>query len=171
MDPKQGTPANNPFAPPLADVADVAAPGSGPVLASRGSRFLAALVDVALQLAVMLGVGALLGMAMFDDTAGFGTEVLINLLSMAAFVAMHGVLLVRHGQTWGKRWLGLRIVRSDGSRASAGRVLGLRYGIGFVLAPVPGLGVVFGLLDALLIFRASHQCLHDTIADTIVVRA
>jgi uncharacterized RDD family membrane protein YckC len=69
----------------------------------------------------------------------------------------------------GKKLLGMRIVRSDGSRASAGRILGLRYTLGWVIASVPLVGSLYALVDALLIFRGSRQCLHDTIADTIVV--
>ena len=38
-------------------------------------------------------------------------------------------------------------------------------------ASIPVIGTVYGLLDVLLIFRASRRCLHDNIADTIVVTA
>jgi uncharacterized RDD family membrane protein YckC len=30
---------------------------------------------------------------------------------------------------------------------------------------------LYGLIDSLLIFRESRRCLHDNIADTIVVKA
>ena len=30
-------------------------------------------------------------------------------------------------------------------------------------------GTIYGLVDVLMIFRASRRCLHDHIADTIVV--
>jgi hypothetical protein len=40
-----------------------------------------------------------------------------------------------------------------------------------VLASIPVIGTIYGLLDVLLIFRASRRCLHDNIADTIVVTA
>ena len=36
---------------------------------------------------------------------------------------------------------------------------------------IPFIGVFYVLVDCLLIFRESHQCLHDNIADTIVVKA
>jgi uncharacterized RDD family membrane protein YckC len=81
------------------------------------------------------------------------------------------VLLVRHGQTVGKRVLGMRILRSDGTRCSPGRIIGLRYGVGFLLTVIPVVGSLYALLDALLIFRGSRKCLHDNIADTIVVNA
>ena len=60
---------------------------------------------------------------------------------------------------------------SSGERATIGRLLGLRYLVGWVIAMIPFIGVIYSLLDCLLIFRESRQCLHDNIADTIVVKA
>lgn len=160
---------NNPFAPPRAEVADVAV--AGPALAGRGNRFLAAMVDVVIQIAAYFGLAWLLGLNAFDEQASVGKQVLLGLLGMVLFLVIQGPLLVRQGQTWGKKALGIRIVRSDGSRASAGRVLGLRYVLGGLITSVPVLGMLYALVDGLLIFRASRQCLHDNIADTIVVTA
>ena len=39
--------------------------------------------------------------------------------------------------------------------------------VGAQLIPVVGMFIPF--VDALLIFRSSNQCLHDQIADTIVI--
>ena len=36
---------------------------------------------------------------------------------------------------------------------------------------VPIVGAFYALVDCLLIFRESRRCLHDNIADTIVVTA
>ena len=64
----------------------------------------------------------------------------------------------------------LRIERSDGSKPDAWRLLGLRYGIGY-LAAVNWVAVtVYSLVDSLLIFRDSRKCLHDSIADTRVIQ-
>ena len=65
--------------------------------------------------------------------------------------------------------LGLRIVRSDGTRAGLPRMLLVRAGLGIALALIPLVGPFIALVDALLILRPSRQCLHDQIADTIVV--
>jgi hypothetical protein len=40
-----------------------------------------------------------------------------------------------------------------------------------LLALIPILGNVVALADPLLIFRDNHKCLHDELADTIVVKA
>ena len=62
-------------------------------------------------------------------------------------------------------------MRSDGSKASLLRLAGLRYFASSLLDLVPVVGWIYALVDALLIFRDSRKCLHDNIADTIVVRA
>jgi hypothetical protein len=36
---------------------------------------------------------------------------------------------------------------------------------------IPIAGAIISLVDTLLIFRSSHQCLHDQVAGTIVVAA
>ena len=43
----------------------------------------------------------------------------------AIFLILHGYLLQTRGQTIGKIALGIRIVRTDGARASLGRLAGL----------------------------------------------
>tara|TARA_R110002126_G_scaffold75179_4_gene187366 strand:- start:5695 stop:6240 length:546 start_codon:yes stop_codon:yes gene_type:complete len=70
-------------------------------------------------------------------------------------------------QSVGKRLFGIKVVRFDGSRASTSRQLFARFFVGQgLLGAVP----LLRLVDALCIFRSSHQTLHDGIADTIVVR-
>lgn len=160
----------NPFAPPRAEVADVQADGQV-ALAGRGTRFGAAMIDLVLQLLALWLAGLALGITIFSTDPSPMALVVAQLTSLALFLLLHGVLLVRHGQTIGKKALGIRIVRPDGSRPSPLRVLGGRYGVGFVLSSVPVIGPLFGLVDALLIFRSNRRCLHDVIADTIVVRA
>jgi uncharacterized RDD family membrane protein YckC len=78
---------------------------------------------------------------------------------------------VRRGQTVGKAALRVRIVRMDGTRANAWHLFGLRYGVGMVATSIPFVGLAYGLVDALMIFRDSRRCLHDLIAGTKVVTA
>lgn len=160
----------NPYAPPLAEVKDVHAAG-GLELAGRGSRLLAVIIDVIVQMALLFAVGFVLPWKVFDSDPGIGLMLANGVLGGVLFLAVQGWLLVKRGQTVGKVAMGLRIVRTDGSAVSAGRMLGLRYGIGFVIGVIPMVNMVYGLVDSLLIFRQSRQCLHDQIADTIVIRA
>ena len=165
------TPDENRFAPPLAHVEDVA---QGPgVLAGRGTRLGATLID-----AVVAGLafGLLAFVSPFNifapppSTTGVWMLLVQNLvLGFILFLVIHGYLIATRGQTVGKALLKIRIVRSDGSPASFARIVGLRYLTTSVLASIPVVGTIYGLVDVLLIFRASRRCLHDHIADTIVV--
>lgn len=67
----------------------------------------------------------------------------------------------------GKRLLEIRVVRSDGSQASLGRIFWLRNVVNVLLGIIP----LYGIIDVLLIFGVRRQCIHDSVADTIVVRA
>ena len=161
--------APNPFAPPLAEVADITL--AGPEQARRSTRLAAVIVDTLIQVAVFWAVFFQQYKEIADPAAGWWVLPLYTLAGFGMFFLINGYLLAKHGQTVGKKLLGLRIVRSDGSPASLARLAGLRYGVGFLITAVPKVGMMYGLVDALLIFRASHKCLHDNIADTIVIKA
>ena len=94
-----------------------------------------------------------------------------TLLGFIVFLLVHGYLLATRGQTVGKLLTKIRIVRSDGTRASFGRLVGLRFLLNSFLALIPVVGTIYALVDVLFIFRAERRCIHDLIADTIVVRA
>jgi uncharacterized RDD family membrane protein YckC len=98
------------------------------------------------------------------DPAGAITGVL-------TFLLLNGYLLATRGQTLGKALLKIRIVRPSGEPASGAR-LALRYGVGLCNRPHGGHALwIYSLVDCLMIFRKSRRCLHDEIADTIVVKA
>ena len=165
------TPDGNRFAPPLAHVEDVA---QGPgVLAGRWTRLGATLID-AIIAGLAFGLLALVSpFNVFKPPAassGLWMLMVQNLvLGFVIFLIIHGYLIATRGQTVGKALLKIRIVRSDGSPASFARIVGLRYLSTSVLASIPMVGTIYGLVDVLMIFRASRRCLHDHIADTIVV--
>lgn len=161
------------FAPPRSHVADLVPPSSafdGPVLASRWARLGATGIDTALGMAMFLGA-SLAGLhALIGDFAGrgpwYGSLVWLLLLSLP-----HLYLLIKSGQTIGKRVIGVRVVRTDGSTVSAWRILGLRWVLPSLLSMLPVVGQVVLLIDALPIFSANRRCLHDHLADTIVIKA
>lgn len=165
-------PQGNRYAPPSAHVEDVAGVGQLE-LAGRGARLGAAIVDGLLIGVAFWAISLLTPWSLFSPRSnGLFSRVAINgVLGMGVFALIQGYLLAARGQTVGKLLLDIKIVRSNGEAASAGRLLGLRYGIGFLINMVPFLGGLYGLIDALFIFRESRQCLHDSIADTIVVKA
>ncbi len=161
------------FAPPRAAVNDMPEATDGLVLASRGSRLGAAIIDVVVAIA-LAGVATWIGVwrpwADVDPNM-WHLQILGATWGFALFVLAHGYLLAKRGQTIGKLAVGLRIVRPDGSAASFARLVGMRYGVLSLLNTVPLVGMLFGVADGLCIFRASRRCLHDDIADTVVIKA
>lgn len=185
---------NNPFVSPIAnDVQTPDMPDWAQPLAGRGTRLVAAIIDGLIHSLVFTApyIWLLFKLypGMFNPQSVVDPEMTEQqvadaiaatqpgyLFTMAAvavsfglFCLLHGYLLSKYGQTIGKWLLDIKIVRTDGSQPSLGRLLGLRYLPLTLFALVPYVGaVVSGLIDPLLIFRSSRQCLHDTIADTVV---
>lgn len=164
------TGGSNPFAPPVAKVQDVE-PVAGD-LAGRGARLAAAIIDGLVFGVAMWAVATVSGISLFNPesvmSVGYWAAYAVTML---AFLALQGALLHLRSQTLGKIALGIRIVRRDGSRAGVGRLVGLRLLPAWLVGLVPFVGPLISLIDCLLIFRDSRRCLHDDIADTIVVRA
>lgn len=170
----------NPYAPPRADVRDVADADAPLTPADRGIRLAAAVLDGVIMLALIYGpvllaavlAGAWVGINPSTDTA-IATNVVVSTMGVAALggFALWTWLTIRlviaNGQTIAKKLLSIRVVRSDGSPASLGRIFWLRNAATWLLSLVP----LYGVVDALFIFGESRQCLHDKLADTIVIKA
>lgn len=160
------------FAPPQAHVADVELPTDGLVLASRRRRLAAVLLDSMVMFFLFLLVSAVTSWYPFNSSnRAFWSPQWGNIFwNTLAFLLPNAYLLATRGQSIGKALLQIRIVRPDGATATLARVLGLRYGVGYVVNIIPGLGIAYIILDSLLIFRSSKRCLHDQIADTVVIK-
>jgi len=163
--------AVNPFAPPEAVVADVQEPGAGLQQATRSNRLTAGIVDGLINGALLWALWIPLGLLDRGGPALSMFMIKALLLGWASYALVNGWWLHTRGQTVGKRLLGLRVVRLDGSAASLVRLLGLRYGLTVSLSAVPAVGQLLAIVDALFIFGGSQRCLHDLVADTRVVTA
>ena len=165
--------ADQRFAPPQAHVADLAP--EQVVLAGRGTRFIAAVVDALIAFGVAFAVMLIPAVRPLAEaqqksmsfTSWMPVSVVVGVL---VFLVVQGWLLITRGQTVGKVLFKLRIVRTDGSKPDAWRLLGLRYGIGLLMNLNPLVSLIYSLIDSLLIFRESRKCLHDSIADTQVIK-
>ncbi len=166
----------NPYAAPGAAVRDMR-DEADVVLATRLARLGAALIDSAIVMLplMMIAVPAYQGYVarangMPAPGAALGSTAMMLLgLGFLAFSVLQLVLLYRHGQTVGKKIVGIRIVRPDGGRASFPRLFFLRYGVPSLIGWIPLVGPIFALVNVLFIFGEERRCLHDRIADTIVV--
>jgi len=161
----------NPYAPPRAAVLDVVDPHAALVPAGRGARLAAAVLDgiiammaVYVPFLVVVVTGALvradenvqLMSALVTLFAGFGVWLWFTLKWMK-----------RDGQSIGKKALSIKVVRGDGSPASLARLVWLRNVVNVLIGLVP----LYGIVDVLFIFSEDRRCLHDKLADTIVIKA
>jgi uncharacterized RDD family membrane protein YckC len=159
------------YAPPQADVEDVVDATQGPQLASRSQRFFAIFLDTVFQVLALSLVSVLTPYNPFK-TAGsdmWSADPAGAITGVLTFLLLNGYLLATRGQTLGKALLKIRIVRPSGEPASGAR-LALRYGVGFATGLMAVALWIYSLVDCLMIFRKSRRCLHDEIADTIVVK-
>jgi uncharacterized RDD family membrane protein YckC len=161
----------NPYVAPAARTVDP--PAAPAILAGRGERLVAVFVD-----GLLYGVGflpmfavAMVSGEQADPPPAFYLALLVGAAMGLGLFVYNLMLLQREGQTVAKRWLKLRIVRTDGSRADLGRLFALRMLVPGLISAVPCLGFLFALADALAIFGEQQRCIHDLIADTMVVVA
>lgn len=165
----------NPYAPPQAIVADVAK-SAGIVPADPGTRLGAVLLDgviIAAMTALPMVAVLLAGTPFIGRQPGSGANIivaLVPLLGLAGAIVWCWLTVKyvkENGQTIAKRIVGIKVIRTDGSPASLGRIFWLRNVVNGLLGVIP----LYNLIEVLFIFGERRQCLHDKIADTIVVRA
>ena len=156
--PEQQDTAGTPGEPVQASVEATGAPPPAE-FAGRGTRLGAVVLDGLLWLAAYV----LLFLMKFSTIVG-----ILGVLAFIALAVVQIYLLTKVGQTIGKRWLDIRIVKV--STAENGgfvpNVL-LRVVVNSILSAVP----IYALVDALFIFREDRRCIHDLIAGTRVIPA
>jgi uncharacterized RDD family membrane protein YckC len=167
------TQRNNNYAPPKSAVADLAGDSDDPEKASRLSRFIATLVDLVLLNLPFVPSYVVAGPALMALARQRQLTIVGGLTEIyrAGAVVIIAMLVHKNGQSIGKKWLGIKDVRTDGSRASFSRIFWLRWFVNSLLMRIPLIGGFYGLVDALMIFGPAQRCCHDYIADTIVIRA
>jgi uncharacterized RDD family membrane protein YckC len=171
----------NPYAPPSAHVVDAVEHSEEMQIAGRGTRLGAYFVDGLIGMlfmtpAFIVGGTSLLGAMVSNDpeaiiAAMMGTFGVLLVLGSLAWGIITAILVHRNGQTIGKKLLNIKVVRKDGSRASLGRIFWLRNVVNALPSAIPVVGGFYFFVDSLFIFSESNQCVHDKIADTIVVKA
>lgn len=167
----------NPYAAPAAEVDDVRAWDAYDLenrKAGRGKRFGAAVLDGFVNLIWLAPViwGATMAVDVRQGIKPAAPMMGVMLLGLALLLGIfitNCVMLHRSGQTIGKRALDIAVVRTDGSRISLLRYIFLRVAPFILMGMIPFVGRLISLVDPLLIFNKERRCLHDMIADTIVV--
>jgi uncharacterized RDD family membrane protein YckC len=171
---------SNPYAAPAAVVEDMVGFHADDLesrKASRGKRLGAAFID---GLTWVPWIGAFAWASVMRANAAreqlpvpqtSGMLIFLGVMLLLGLIAINCMMLYRSGQTIGKRALDIAVVRSDGSPIALSRYILLRVVPMWLLAWIPLVGRFAGVVDALLIFGRERRCLHDLIADTIVVDA
>jgi uncharacterized RDD family membrane protein YckC len=176
----------NPYAPPQAVVEDVVDPAAGRHLADRSTRLGATILD-GLMFGLMVYLPVFSGFAFAGLAAGTaaqsrgaaapsapdiswvgpGIGLALGLVGFGVWLWFTIKYLRANGQSIGKRATRIKVVRRDGSPVSVSRVILLRNVLNGLLGMIP----FYGLIDVLFIFGDARRCVHDHIADTIVIKA
>lgn len=163
----------NPYAAPLSHIQPISKSGSAE-LASLGQRLAAAMLEglAAIPGGILLGMG----MASMDEETGNlsstgGILAGVGGLYLLALVIYNLVRLSTHGQSIGKKWMGIRIssIEDDSNPGFVKAVL-LRGLVNGIIGAIPLLGFIYSITDICFIFREDRRCIHDLIAGTHVVK-
>jgi uncharacterized RDD family membrane protein YckC len=151
------------FIPPAPEAA-TRTDDSGSSLASQWIRLVAQIIDgiiVAIPGAIILSI-------LSSSSSNMLNHILMMLISYGLLIGINWNFL-QNGQTIGKKLLGIKIVRKDGSLADRHHILTKRIAPVGIAAVVPYIGPLALILDALCIFRPGFNTLHDDYADTKVI--
>jgi uncharacterized RDD family membrane protein YckC len=143
-------------------------------LASIGNRFIACAIDHTIQIVALIVLFTIF--AIIANFADFGSRLanapkwVIALLVILVFLLMSGYFAMFewlwHGQTPGKRWLKLRVIREDGRPISFFEAIVRNLLREFDIMPFPFYSI--GLISVFSTDR--DQRVGDLVAGTVVVR-
>ncbi len=142
-------------------------------IAGIGSRFLAALVDTSLiGILQVVGVGLLILLAtLFSDVdllAGSLSAWILAILGLISFIFFWGYYIffeiLWNGQSPGKRWVGLRVIRVDGTPITASEAV-----IRNLVRIIDFLPTAYGVGVVTMFINANSRRVGDLAAGTIVV--
>jgi uncharacterized RDD family membrane protein YckC len=179
----------NNYAPPQSVVADISSSDVSFEKATRQSRlgafFLDGLIFGVPLIPLYMAFFSALGTARMNPRqfvpawqsaiSNYRMAAILGGFIYLALLVVTIVLVQRNAQTIGKRLVGIKVARKDGSRASLGRIFWLRNVVNGLAAAaaglVPFIGSFYFIVDSCMIFGEQRRCVHDYIADTIVIRA
>jgi uncharacterized RDD family membrane protein YckC len=158
-------PDYDPYAPPGYAAIRPVTRTVDPFLAGRGARLAARVVDTALfALALVPVVAAYFALHRSAVCLVAGVFPLL-------FTAYQSYLVTFTGQSVAKKWLGLRVVRQDGSPVGFVSGVLVREWIVGGVELVPFVGMLCRLIDYAMILGEDRRCLHDVLSGTKVVLA
>jgi len=163
---------NNIYASPVSDPQMADDPNSSDHLATRLSRLGASILDSLILMVVIIPVMLMSG---YIDmiTSGQQPSLLFQLglgiLGVVIFLVINFKLLLRDGQSLGKKVAKIKVVRMDNSKLDSGTIF-KRFGFYYILGNIPVVGGLLSLINILFIFAKDQRCLHDKLGDTKVIK-
>ena len=146
------------------------------ILATRGSRFSAYIIDELIFLAIFM-----LSFYVTGSTVAIVQLILMIfvgpiafILNVAAayiiFLGVNCYFLNKTGQTIGKKVMRIYIADLNGRKAQLAPILGMRMALMFLLTMIPFVGWIIGLANICFIFKEDRRMLHDLLASTVVLQ-
>jgi uncharacterized RDD family membrane protein YckC len=167
---------DNPYAPPTAAVEDITVRIMRYELASPVVRLAASVLDYIIRsvamvvpalIPIMVGIAAGVDEDAMDPY--FGAAGLSGFIGFLIWTWLTIKFVSQTGQSIAKKILGIKVVRADGSPCSLGRIFWMRNVVNSLIGAMTF--YIYTLVDVLFIFGDKNQCLHDKLADTIVIKA
>jgi uncharacterized RDD family membrane protein YckC len=124
----------------------------------------AALIDGIIFMAAGVGAGLASGGPALASSYSPPLVIALGLVGAINLWTVH-----RYRASIGKLALKIRMVRSDGAEAELWRIVFLRGLPQWVVSAIPFVNLL-NLVDVLFVFGKARRCVHDYIADTIVVK-
>ncbi|MES2595023.1 MAG: RDD family protein [Verrucomicrobiota bacterium] len=168
----------NPYAVPRAQIMSSPRTGSATAgsgeLASLGQRLGAYFLEIVAALPGAIPF-FMAGMTVDKETQQMtpmgGILMAIGGLYLVGLIIYNLVRLSSHGQSIGKKWMGIRIVNyEDGSNPGFVKAVMVRGFVNGLIGAVPFLGIFYAIADIFFIFREDRRCIHDLLAGTHVVK-
>jgi len=145
------------------------------VYASFGARLGAKIIDGIIlwiiNIVIGFGIGAVMGALLLSGAdedgavmAMFAIQTVAQLAGIAVGILYSVYFIRKQDATPGKRMLGLKVLRADGSRLTKGRIVG-RYFAELVSGMILCIGYLMVAFD-----KEQRRALHDRMCDTRVVK-
>ncbi len=164
----------NPYTAPSTDSEisnDPSNPAPGPHnYASRVDRFLGALIDGLIIIVPAFGMGFVLGILAPDLVTSAPGKLLGGLFGLVITIAIQFHFWKTRSQSIGKIVMKTQIVDLQGKPADISTIILKRVIPLGICGVLPKIGFLISIVNGLAIFRAEHNCLHDDIAGTRVIK-
>ena len=165
------------YAPPTSDVSPEAITSTEDnfILASRLKRWVGSIIDTLIFTVPIIALAVFAVFFLNESTIIhrlFVNEITSGILGSLLGIAIHtavNFVLMRDGQTIGKKLMNTQIRTLDNQIPTVQEQIFKRYLFQFGISAIPAVDSLLVLVNALFIFGKEKRCLHDIVGGTKVV--